>query len=135
VLGFELLDAAGRVVASGSTGDPLTFRIRYRAHEAIDEPVFGLGFSTEKGVRVAGPNTRFGRVETGRVEGDGSVDFSVDALTLMPGAWLLSIAVVDSSMLHTYDQLDEAFEFQVQSGSSAERYGITDLRGHWSISN
>ena len=47
----------------------------------------------------------------------------------MPGNWRLSVAIVDSTMLHTYDHLEEAYEFRVQPGSSVERYGLADLQG------
>jgi ABC-2 type transport system ATP-binding protein/lipopolysaccharide transport system ATP-binding protein len=133
IVGFELLDKNGDPMTSARTGDPLTIRIRYHAKEPIDEPVFGLGFTTERGVRTAGPNTRFAGVDTGRVEGDGYVDYTTERLPLMPGVWRLSVAVVDQSMLHTYDHLEEVYQFHVQTGSSPERYGIVDLNGQWRV--
>ena len=51
----------------------------------------------------------------------------------MPGTWRLSVAIVDEKMLHTYDHLEEGFEFHVQPGSSVERYGIADLQGRWRV--
>jgi hypothetical protein len=131
--GFELLDGAGNPLSAGSTGDPLTIRVRYRANEPVAEPVFGLGFTTESGVRVAGPNTRFAGIATGRVEGEGHVDFVMDSLQLMPGTWRLTVAIVDDRMMHTYDHFDDAYEFHVQPGTSAERYGVVDLRARWVV--
>jgi len=52
----------------------------------------------------------------------------------MPGTWHLSVAVVDETMLHTYDHLDHVYQFHVQPGSSHERFGIVDLHGHWHVS-
>jgi ABC-2 type transport system ATP-binding protein/lipopolysaccharide transport system ATP-binding protein len=130
ILGFELLGAGGAVLSAGTTGDPLTIRIRYRASEPVEQPVIGLGFSTESGVRVSGPNTRFAGIDTGIVEGEGFVDYAMSQLPLMPGPWRLAIAIVDEKMLHVYDQLDPGFEFHVQPGSSSERYGIVDPQGH-----
>ncbi len=135
VLGFELLDGSGNTLASGRAGDALTIRIRYRAKEPVAEPVFGLGFTTESGVRVAGPNTRFAGVGTGLVQGEGYVDYVTDRLPLMPGTWHLSVAIVDETMLHTYDHLDQMFQFHVQPGSSPERFGIVDLNGRWNVSS
>jgi ABC-type multidrug transport system ATPase subunit len=133
VLGFELLDANGTVIASARAGDPLTIRIRFRAKDPVTQPVFGLGFTTDNGVRVAGPNTRFAGVNTGLVRGEGYVDYVTDRLALMPGTWHLSVAVVDETMLHTYDHLDQFYQFHVQPGSSYERFGIVDLHGRWHV--
>ena len=99
----------------------------------MTEPVFGLGFNTDSGVRVAGPNTSFAGVTTGSLDGEGHVDFIIDRLALMPGTWRLSVAIVDDKMLHTYDHLEEGYEFHVQPGSSVERYGIADLQGRWRV--
>jgi lipopolysaccharide transport system ATP-binding protein len=134
VLGFELLDASGNVLTAARAGDALTIRIRYRAKNPVAQPVFGLGFTTESGVRVAGPNTRFAGVDTGLVHGEGYVDYVTDRLALMPGTWHLSVAVVDETMLHTYDHLDQMYQFHVQPGSSPERFGLVDLHGRWHVS-
>jgi lipopolysaccharide transport system ATP-binding protein len=134
VLGFELRDANGDVLAAARAGDALTIRIRYHAKNPVAQPVFGLGFTTESGVRVAGPNTRFAGVETGLVHGEGHVDYVTDRLALMPGTWHLSVAIVDETMLHTYDHLDQLYQFHVQPGSSPERFGIVDLNGRWHVS-
>jgi ABC-type polysaccharide/polyol phosphate transport system ATPase subunit len=134
VLGFELRSGEGTVLTAARAGEPLTIRIRYRAHEAVEEPVFGLGFVTESGVRVAGPNTRFSGVRTGTVRGDGYVDYVTNRFPLLPGAWRLSVAIVDASMLHTYDHLEQVYHFHVQPGSSVERYGIVAIDGQWRVS-
>jgi ABC-2 type transport system ATP-binding protein/lipopolysaccharide transport system ATP-binding protein len=135
ILGFELLDGAGRVIPAASTGDPLTVRVRYHAHAPIAQPVFGIGFETEHSVRVSGPNTRFSGVDTGVVEGEGHVDYTMDRLPLMPGGWRLAVTIVDERMLHVYDRVDPGFEFHVQPGSSVERYGIVDPQGRWGLSD
>lgn len=131
VVGFELLDRDGNVVEAASTGDPLTIRVRYVAHEPIDEPVFALGFYTTNGLNVSGPNTRFSGQATGTIVGKGHFDYVMDRLTLMPGVWRLSIAVLDTTMMHTYDQLEQAYDFRVQPGSSVERFGLADPQGRW----
>ena len=94
---------------------------------------FTVGFTTDNGVRVAGPNTRFAGVDTGLLHGDGYVDYITDRLALMPGTWHLTVAVVDETMLHTYDHLDQVYQFHVQPGSSYERFGIVDLHGRWHV--
>ena len=57
----------------------------------------------------------------------------MDSLQLMPGTWRLTVAIVDDRMMHTYDHFDDAYEFHVQPGSSAERYGVVDFHAHWVV--
>ena len=133
VLGLDYFDAAGLPLQSASTGDPLVVRIRYRAHKPIDDPVFALGIYNESGLNIAGPNTGFAGVSVGTVEGDGSIDYAVSRLNLMPGTWRVSVAMWDQSMMHTYDQWEKEFELHVQPGSSVERFGLADLQGHWNL--
>jgi homopolymeric O-antigen transport system ATP-binding protein len=133
VLGFDLCDPAGNVLTVARAGEPLTIRIRYDAKERVEEPVFGLGFRTETGVMVAGPFTRFASFSTGVLHGEGSVDFVIDRFPLLPGVWQLSVAILDESMLHTYDQLEQIYKFNVQPGESIERFGVVDLNGTWRV--
>jgi hypothetical protein len=128
---IEFLDAFGAARPVAATGEPLVIRIHFTATRPIKEPVFGLGFRHEMGQTVAGPNTLFGQQATGTIDGRGYIDYVLDRNPLMPGDWLLSVAIVDERMLHTYDQRDEAFPLHVQPGSSPERYGIVDLHGYW----
>jgi ABC-type polysaccharide/polyol phosphate transport system ATPase subunit len=135
ILGVDYLDSSGARLTSASTGDRLVVRIRYRARDAITDPVFALGFYNEAGVNVAGPNTGFAGVATGVVRGEGHVDYVIPRLSLMPGGWRVSVAVWDQSMMHTYDQWEKVFELRVQPGSSVERFGLADLQGQWEISS
>jgi lipopolysaccharide transport system ATP-binding protein len=129
--GLEFLDGSGKPSVIGSTGDPFVVRIHYTASQPIRDPVFGVGFRHEMGQTIAGSNTRYGQQATGTVDGHGYIDYVLDRLPLMPGDWLLSVAIVDEHWLHVYDQIDETFPLHIQPGSSAERYGIVDLHGQW----
>ncbi len=135
VLCVELLDAGGNPIATASTGEPLTIRVRYRARGELDSPVFRLRFVTEGGVTIAEPTTRSGDVDTNVGPGDGHIDYLVDQLQLLPGSWQLSVIVTDSHMLRTYDRFEESFAFRVQPGSSAERYGLVDMHGRWRVND
>ncbi len=127
----EFLDADGGVRTAGATGEHLTVRVHFTAHETVVEPVVGLGIRHESGAHLAGPNTRFGQVALGTVSGPCHVDFVLRDLQLMPGDYRLSVAVVDEHMLHTYDHIDDGFALHVQPGTSNERYGLVDLHGQW----
>ena len=127
----EFLDADGVAQPIAETGELLTVRVRFTSVAAIHDPVVGLEFRHESGAHIAGPNSRFGKITLGMVNGASHVDFVMPRLSLMPGDWRVGVAIVDAKMLHTFDLMDQAFSLHVQPGSSDERYGMIDLHGHW----
>jgi hypothetical protein len=72
---------------------------------------------------------------TGTPTGAGHVDFRMDRLLLQPGAYVVSAAVVDTTMAHVYDYRDQAFALHVQPGHGAAGAGVVDLPGTWSMSS
>jgi lipopolysaccharide transport system ATP-binding protein len=127
----ELLDAAGRPAEVFQTNRPLTVRIHYYAHAPIREPVFGVGFHTETGLWISGPNTRFAEFRIPQIEGSGYVDYTVPSLPLLGGRYDLSIAIVDATMLHPYDVHDRRYTLVVQHESVTEQYGLVTIPHRW----
>lgn len=110
------------------TGAPVTFQLRYAAATEVASAVFGLGFRHQSGVMVAGPNSA--RVGDWRVpQGRGVVEFRVDALTLLPGEYSVTTAVVDQG--HTYDYAGGQALLRVRSTGEDEP-GMVRLAGEWS---
>jgi lipopolysaccharide transport system ATP-binding protein len=131
IIGVELLDAQGSAGAIARTGAPVTFRIRYRAHQTVPQPVFGLAIHHESGTLLAGPNTLFAGLDIPAVHGEGTVDMYVAALPLLAGRYLLSAAVYDKTMLHPYDHHDRLYHFAVHNEGGSERFGACVLGGRW----
>jgi lipopolysaccharide transport system ATP-binding protein len=125
----ELLGPDG-IVGIGQTGRALTIRIHYRAHQPIENPVFGVGVYSEAGIWLSGPNTGFAEVNLPCVRGVGTVDYHIPNLTLLNGRYDIGVAVVDQAMLHTYDHHDRKYRLIVQS-EGGERYGMLTLNGRW----
>ncbi len=131
IVRVELLGADGRERSVFQTHEALTVRMHYVAHQPIERPVFGVGLHHESGIWINGPNTRFDQVDIPLTEGEGYVDYQIPALPLLAGRYLLSVAVVDSTMLHTYDHHDRLYRIIVQSEGLRERYGILAIPGQW----
>ncbi len=127
----ELLDARERPREVFETGERLTIRMHYRAHQRIDEPVFGLALYHRNGLQINGPNTRFGGCPIPAVTGMGHVDYVVDELPLLAGEYLLTAAVYDSAMLHAYDHHDRQFRLTVHGGAGGERFGTVLIKSSW----
>lgn len=131
VTGVDYLDAEGTQRPFLATDRPCTVRIRYEATQDLPSVTFGLGFTTESGVQVAGPNSGYGEAAFGVRSGTGHVDFVLDALPLQPGEFLVTTAVVDKG--HPYDFLDRAFVLKVRAEDVTEP-GLVRLTGTWSHS-
>jgi ABC-2 type transport system ATP-binding protein/lipopolysaccharide transport system ATP-binding protein len=131
ITGVTFLDAAGEPTLAAVAGQRLTVRMFYEAKTPVDNPVFGLGFQTESGVLVSGPNSEFGGLRIDRIEGTGHIDYVLDPLVLTPSTYLLSTAITDVTLLHVYDYRDRAFTLAIQPGKSPDRNGLVSLDGRW----
>jgi lipopolysaccharide transport system ATP-binding protein len=131
IVEVELLDANGKPRLVFNTRDSVTVRMHYVAHQRIEQPVFGIGLHHEGGFWLLGPNTGFDGLDIPFVSGNGYVDYTIPSLPLLGGRYLLSVAVVDETMLHTYDHHDRLYRLVVQSGAATERYGALSVGGRW----
>ncbi|HEY0603075.1 MAG TPA: ABC transporter ATP-binding protein [Herpetosiphonaceae bacterium] len=126
------LDAQGREPSAFQTGDTLTVRVYYEAHQPIDDPVFGLALHHVSGFQINGPNTRFGGLTLGRVRGRGYVDYTIDELPLLSGNYVLTAAIYDTTMTHPFDHHERMYSFVVQTSAIAERWGSVHIPARWS---
>ena len=126
------LDAHGHEASAFQTGDPLTVRVYYDAHEPVDDPVFGLALHHASGFHINGPNTRFGGLSLGRVRGRGYVDYTIDELPLLSGSYVLTAAIYDTTMAHPFDHHERMYSFVVQTSAIAERWGSVHIPARWS---
>jgi lipopolysaccharide transport system ATP-binding protein len=131
ILRVQLLDSSGAEQSLFASRRPLTVRMHYRAHERIAGPIFGLAIYHESGVWITGPNTEFDGLSLPAIEGDGVLDYTVPSLPLLDGRYQVSVALYDSTHLHTYDMHDRLYSLTVRSELSPRRYGIVDMPGSW----
>lgn len=127
-----LLDAQGREPSAFQTGDSLTVRVYYEAHQPVDDPVFGLALHHVNGFHINGPNTRFGGLSLGCVRGRGYVDYTIDELPLLSGSYVLTAAIYDTTMTHPFDHHERMYSFVVQTSAIAERWGSVHIPARWS---
>lgn len=93
-----------RLLANGEerynihTGEDVTLRLETRAHQDLDDAVFGVAISTPRGVEVWGTNTDLAGLTPARLRaGEATVEVHCPGLRLAPGEYLLDVAV------HTQD--------------------------------
>ncbi|PDW04060.1 ABC transporter ATP-binding protein [Candidatus Viridilinea mediisalina] len=130
IVRVELLDGDGAEQVVFQSGQPLTIRMHYVAAKPVEEPVFGIGIYHESNAWLTGPNSGFDGFTIDRVETEGYVDYRIPSLTLNTGRFLVSVAVVDTSQLHTYDIHDRLYPLVVQNADSS-CYGMVLIAGTW----
>lgn len=127
----RLLNGEGEETTVFRNGTPLTIEICYDAHEAIEEPEFGLAIYRQDGLQVNGPNNQTGGLKIGMIEGPGVVRYEIPALPLTPAGYQLTVAIHDSERPIAYDFHDQAYHFEVIEGELREKNGLVAITAVW----
>jgi lipopolysaccharide transport system ATP-binding protein len=131
ILGVEFLDEKGDPRWTIRTGEAMVARIRYRASKKLDRPTFGVAIYRSDGVHINGPNTRLSGYDIDHIEGEGFIDYRVDALPLLPGIYQFSAAIYDYESIHPYDHHHRLYTFVVQPGGTTEHEGLFQIPCRW----
>ncbi len=127
-------DSVGAPVSSVASGEPVQIHLDYQTGQRVENPVFGISFTTESGILVAGPNTREGGLALPEIgPGTGRITFALPSLGLLPGRYLFSASVYDHSLLYAYDHREHQWLLTVvETPARSAAPGIVDLPGCWS---
>ncbi|MGE3469403.1 MAG: ABC transporter ATP-binding protein [Vicinamibacterales bacterium] len=93
ISGVTIADGAGTPSHVFHSGDPLTLRIGYRAHQPTRDFVFGVGIFNADGFCCYGTNTNIDELEPDRLSGEGEVRFVIERLDLVEGTYKFDVAV------------------------------------------
>ncbi|RME48422.1 MAG: ABC transporter ATP-binding protein, partial [Caldilineae bacterium] len=127
----EFLDGGGQPCTVFRTGEPFILRMHYVAAGPVEEPVFGIALFRADGTHINGPNTKLAKYPLPVVQGRGYVDYAIEALNLLPGAYEASVAVYDTHIVQAYDHQHRLHRFQVLGGDVAETRGVVYLPSRW----
>ena len=128
----EMLDRSGEPIESLHTGDAITFRIHARAEHRIEPPVFRLEIHNPHGMVIGGANTRYHGMNLDMPGGMFTIDYEIDHLLLVPGAYDVSATLFDWDLKDPYDVRHRFQRFFVEFGSPPDLDGFTSLGGRWS---
>jgi lipopolysaccharide transport system ATP-binding protein len=110
---MEFLNEAGETTNYLRSGDRITLRLHYRAHQELRDLVVGINIHNEYGTLVAASNNWATGDDIPIVEpGEGYADFEIDCLYLLPGRYFLSLWLGKWSNLH--DVLKNCISFDVE---------------------
>lgn len=113
-------------------GDFLKIRFDYTAKKKIKNPIFGIAFYRENGILLTGPNTGTGDCDIDWIEGEGSIEYTIDSLPFLPGSYLFSVSIYDDSLRHAYDHLEKCLIFNVvESRKVKEKFGTFYIPSEW----
>lgn len=112
----ELLDEEDRICHSFFAGQPMVVRIRFRANEAVTDPVFysriRSGYKILHGTSTARSDIQ-SHFEPGE---EGVAEARYDSLNLLNGEYNINVGVKrDHFSPFTFDQIDAAVRFRVAS--------------------
>ena len=130
--GLQLLDRVGGPVATVRTGDQLTMRLHYDAHERIENILYALRLQTRDGDNLWTYNTRDAGMVLDQKPGRGHIDLLVPKLMLQPGGYDVIASVSNASSLHRYDYVRPIYRFEVADGKPRESGGPLALGTTWS---
>ncbi len=134
ITGATFLNDEGNEHEVFQTGQPLTIRIAYDAHDRVENPVFGLAIYTQAGVHLNGPNTKFAGVDIPAIEGTGYVEYSITELPLLAGVYDITVALTGADIGDVLDHQHRAYSFHVQpTPGLAERWGLLHIPATWTF--
>jgi lipopolysaccharide transport system ATP-binding protein len=114
VTDVKFIDKYGNENKNFVSGDPLTVRISFQAHERIKSPVFGIIFYYGE-TYCYGTTTEFKDCETGLIEGKGYIDLEIQNLPLLQGKFEVTVAVTSNDYKIQYDWHDRLYSFDVHN--------------------
>jgi ABC-type polysaccharide/polyol phosphate transport system ATPase subunit len=113
------------------SGDPMSIRLRVRAHQRVTDFVFGVGLFNAEGVCCYGTNTFAEDMDPERLSGDVEVTFHVEALDLVEGTYKVDVAVHKRDGV-PYDYHRLLYTFRIKSRT--RDVGIYRPRHRWTFS-
>ena len=133
IIGVRFLDANGDEAESFQTGDPMTVELAYDAHQPIREPEIGLSIFRDDGMQINGINNRLDNYPIDVIDGKGILSFHIKRLPLMPGEYVVSVAIQHANRPQAYDFHVKAYRFKVVAGGTAQYQGIISFPATWEL--
>ena len=131
ITGVELAGEDGQPAHVFYSGERVEIRLGLKAATPLTDFVVGVGIFNADGVCAFGTNTNIEELKADRLEGEGQVTFTVDALDLVAGSYKLDVALhkLDG---YPYDYHRLLYSFRVKSRT--QDAGIYRPRHSWGFS-
>ena len=130
ITGVQLVGEDGQAAHVFYSGERVEIRLDLKASKPLTDFVVGIGIFNVEGVCAFGTNTNIEELKADRLEGEGHVTFTVDALDLVAGTYKLDVALHKLDGF-PYDYHRLLYSFRVKSRT--QDAGIYRPRHAWSF--
>ena len=138
----EILSPEGQPIQIIRSGDGLKVRIYYEVYKRIPEPHFGFRLTTELGTMITDLSTWSTGLEIPELQPcQGSIDFDIDFLNLMPGRyyltlWIQGVGPIKYDILDNFMVLDVDTSNYFDSGRGiSSKFGLVFFPCRWRLRN
>ena len=113
------------------TDDMMTIAVDYVRNADVEGFECGLRVRDAKGLALGKPWTKTSQYRIARAAAGtgGTITYTIPALALLQGSYLLSAYLYDPHLQHAFDHVEDALEFRVADAEA--RFGIIELGGVW----
>lgn len=132
ILDVTLVGDDGKSAHVFHSGDRMSVRVHINAEKPVSDFVFGVGLFNVDGVCCYGTNTDLEQLVSKEIDGEGTVDFTIDSLELVAGTYKLDVAVHKRDG-YPYDYHRLLYTFRVKSRMND--VGIYRPRHKWKFSS
>jgi ABC-type polysaccharide/polyol phosphate transport system ATPase subunit len=130
ITGVQLVGEDGQAAHVFYSGERVEIRLDLKSSKPLTDFVVGIGIFNVDGVCAFGTNTNIEELKADRLEGEGHVSFTVDALDLVAGTYKLDVALHKLDGF-PYDYHRLLYSFRVKSRT--QDAGIYRPRHAWSF--
>ncbi len=141
MIDIALVDAEGRNTKALEMGSDATLKVRYKVHQRLMEPIFGIGIHTSDFIYLTTEQS-FGRLNVEVIEpGIHELSFKMKAIPLLPGVYAFRLGVARGQSGGASFYKDNALHFQVtvnnvsRSWNTAPDEGFFALNAEWELSD
>jgi lipopolysaccharide transport system ATP-binding protein len=130
IAGAELLNERGEPSAVFQTMGSMRVRVHYETARPVRNAAIAVDIHRGDGLYCAGVSTMIDRHDLGMLDGAGVVEVAFPRLPLLPGWYLGSARIVDTTSGIVYDGRNRAYPFSVMS--DRRDLGVLYLDREWS---
>ncbi len=133
IMSVGLLDGDAQPSRRFETGESMTLTIELVARQDVGDFNCGMAIRRTDGLLVAGTNTLLDQVAlcSSPIGSIISVRYTIDALPLLAGGYIVQVALEDMAGATTYDHSPAAASFHVDNSSG--HVGLLEMHGGWHV--
>ena len=130
-----MVDGTGSVAPTARTGEPLTLRVHYTAHQPVDRAICSIAvYRADNLAYVFGQTTRQAKMPLTLAD-QGVIEFHMREVPFLGGHYVVSVALLDEQTLQPYDWHERGYAMMVfDNPAFTAQAGLVRVDGSWNAS-